>query len=188
MDSLKDVSLTRSETCQLGNEQTDKETSEEIDLLPMNRNVSILHEDTVRRHTLSQRLSCGESVTSHCSHVLHSHYTRELLEAAMTLQSLCNVQDTSIGLIENRHRELIDIRETYQLEEVIEEAQSYYNKVLRLKKEMAALSAKSKELAKRAAHVKDVRAKEQAKRDEERKRVEQIEKDLAPRYASGLTN
>lgn len=140
---------------------------------------------TPEKHRLSS--DCAEAITR-CARVVKQHYGEDLMEAATTLQSLCNVQDTSLELIENRHRELVDIRETYQLEEVIEETQNYYNKMLRLKKEMLALTAKSKELTKRAAYVRDVRAKEQAKKDEERKRIEQLEKELEPRYASGLSN
>lgn len=68
--------------------------------------------------------SCVRAM-SQCSRVLNHHYGREILDAASMLQSLCNVQDTSLDIIENRHREIIDIRETYQLEEIIDEAQRF---------------------------------------------------------------
>ncbi|XP_003744640.1 uncharacterized protein LOC100909272 [Galendromus occidentalis] len=117
---------------------------------------------------------------------IHKHYCKDLLESANTLQSICNVQDTSITLIEYKEKVLVELRESYQLEEILDEAQRYYNKLVGLKTEMAALSKKSRELTRRAAYVKSVQEKERAKKEQERRRLERIEQDLAPRYSSDL--
>ena len=54
---------------------------------------------------------------------IHKHYCNDLLEAANTLQSICNVQDTSIALVESKEKVIVELRESYQLEEILEEAQ-----------------------------------------------------------------
>lgn len=86
-------------------------------------------------------------------------------------------------LVENRQKELKDVREAYLIDEAIEESSRYHKKLLQLKKDMAQLTAKSKDLEKRALYVKSVKVKEERKMELERERQSQIERDLAPRYA-----
>lgn len=134
MDSLVDVSLTSPDVSPV-KPLRDEEAFQNAEASTLEEKHSLqsdavaASEDCVQsteqqrqEQGLLQKHACAQAVTQ-CARIINQHYGRELIEAATTLQSLCNVQDTSLGLIENRHSELVDIRETYQLEEVIEEAQ-----------------------------------------------------------------